>query len=59
MTLLEQIEVLRKELYEAIVRNQGLSNDEVLMISERLDKIIYEFYKYHSFNSAVGPQYIQ
>lgn len=59
MTLIEQIEILRKELNEAIARNQGLANDEVLSISEQLDKIIYEYYRDQGIHSIVEPVYIQ
>lgn len=37
------LEELRDKLLE-LVKNKGIKDDEVLKVSQQLDKLIYEFY---------------
>ena len=43
-TLHYEIECLRKKMHETALKN-GISHPDVLRVSEKLDEVIYEFYK--------------
>lgn len=45
MCLVTDIEILREELNRVVMDNKGRDSEKIIVISQRLDTLIHEFYK--------------